>query len=670
MCAVAGPLFSSINSIKIRLAALVFAFILFSALLPMNVVALEPGDILGTDGTVLFRLVPDASSGFIREPLFSFDGHGEVTNLTVGVDGTIFLFLDQFEDVPSFLHIDPETSNQTLFLPPEGFGFHTVAEMAVDINGDLLYVPHNELDALVRYNFLTGVKTSLLWRESLPIDCNLDFEGKEEICPLPPVITDFLPIKNLFNPAGLAVDANGRIFLAHSSGTLGLPTSENIIFQVDRTSGMPALVVSKTNLLHIRGMTIDSENKILVSGLIPSDSSFHQYVGAIIRIDPDNGAEEILFLDDMTGLPVSGDIVIDKNDGFLVNSSDSLYRSNSDTGLINWVPTDFPVRAISVVPGRKCVLNGNNEGACPASVEFDPLKVNVPNLNLGNVGIIKSITVVWNESEEDRIVDLNEYLTEESDKENIRWSVTITDNLREPSFEGHGILSYRNQVFGEPTLGKIIFAGVNAKHTHTGDSDNLMVVIYPQVTQDAFTTWYKMERQDTAWHTLLPRVYSTIVRPITAIQPLGIIMVQDPEASCSLDKQRWEDDIGNFIVCDRTCHPGAEYEMRSEMLNGGHGHQAMYDAAGNLIPGGVGAGTADRAHHSRADMHRDLDILPFIWAAQLDANPVEANFIPLDGPFLGLTKILVHQGLHLRQYLEVRPPMTENPLDFGECDDF
>jgi hypothetical protein len=91
--------------------------------------------------------------------------------------------------------------------------------------------------------------------------------------------------------------------------------------------------------------------------------------------------------------------------------------------------------------------------------------------------------------------------------------------------------------------------------------------------------------------------------------------------------------------------------MRSETVAGGHGHQATYDGAGNLILSGVAAGTADR-FESGTSAHANGDALPFIWASQLDGNPVQ------EGAFLnyGLSDPLLYEsGENIEKYLRVRP---------------
>ena len=110
--------------------------------------------------------------------------------------------------------------------------------------------------------------------------------------------------------------------------------------------------------------------------------------------------------------------------------------------------------------------------------------------------------------------------------------------------------------------------------------------------------------------------------------------------------------------------------MRTKALGNGQtqGHQATYDSSGSIIASGLGAGTADRVSPNvdRTD-HREQDVKPFIWAAQLDANPVEGTMpLFLDIPF-DLTHPLMHRGGKLDKYLELRPIQATPSLKPDTC---
>ncbi len=172
-----------------------------------------------------------------------------------------------------------------------------------------------------------------------------------------------------------------------------------------------------------------------------------------------------------------------------------------------------------------------------------------------------------------------------------------------------------------------------------GNIDRFTLIVVPEATAARFEQWVQQERTDSAWHGNLPPVYSSLL-------PGGVNPEPDrcrPRLWPALRKVHTQ------------YHPGAAYEMRSAMQPEGSGHQAMYDAQGKLIRQGLGAGSADRASprpwnlfHLKA--HRDRDVIPFVWAAQLDGNPVNPKLFyrDFDAP-------LLRQGDHLAAYMAVRP---------------
>ena len=115
-------------------------------------------------------------------------------------------------------------------------------------------------------------------------------------------------------------------------------------------------------------------------------------------------------------------------------------------------------------------------------------------------------------------------------------------------------------------------------------------------------------------------------------------------------------------------HPGGAYEMRSRAVGDGFGHQAVYDAQGNLIRTGLGAASADRATPRLLGLgflkHRDSDVRPFVWAAQLDGNPVNPLWL-----FRDLDAALVYLGPHLQDYMGVRPALvgSHGEVPAGSC---
>jgi hypothetical protein len=111
-------------------------------------------------------------------------------------------------------------------------------------------------------------------------------------------------------------------------------------------------------------------------------------------------------------------------------------------------------------------------------------------------------------------------------------------------------------------------------------------------------------------------------------------------------------------------HPKAVYELRASSLFNEHGHQATYDAQGNIITESIKAGTADFSTPYpviigwRPINHRENDVHPYIRALQLDGNPV----LPIDksgGVSISFPRNLnrppLRVGPFTQQYLDRRP---------------
>ena len=135
----------------------------------------------------------------------------------------------------------------------------------------------------------------------------------------------------------------------------------------------------------------------------------------------------------------------------------------------------------------------------------------------------------------------------------------------------------------------------------------------------------------------------------------------DPEPSdCA--EQRWK----SFKDSDTYYHPNGYYKARSEKTPNGHGHQAIYNQSAIIIRGGVSAGSADKEapfpSNLNPNLHVDADVKPFIWAAQLDGNPVEEDFTTMTAP-------LLHEGANLLRYFDRRPAIANglDDLSPGQC---
>jgi hypothetical protein len=242
----------------------------------------------------------------------------------------------------------------------------------------------------------------------------------------------------------------------------------------------------------------------------------------------------------------------------------------------------------------------NYDVAIP-KVEFDdPEKVNKKNIaTVLPWPVAKSASLIWDHSQ---TVDFTYYLTPASDAENVIWIIndtTIKSN----------VYDYGNS----PSLNEMRKIRIEAVHRNDNAvSDRMVLVIVPQSTDDKYRDWVS-GNLDISWINELPSVYSSLSENHT-----------DPEPRLSdCNSQRWL----TVSPLDKEYHPFASYEMRSEEING-HGHQACYNSNGDLIDKGISAGTADFSHSSDPfgeNGHIAQDVLPFIWAGQLDGNPIQGT---------------------------------------------
>lgn len=169
-------------------------------------------------------------------------------------------------------------------------------------------------------------------------------------------------------------------------------------------------------------------------------------------------------------------------------------------------------------------------------------------------------------------------------------------------------------------------------------SDEFRLILLPPTTQARFDAWFDHEKNDLAWLSLLPPVYSTLGPGDSNPEP----------DHCG--QKFWQ----GVHKLNSNFHPGGAFEMRSRPVEGGHGHQAVYDLQGLLIRKGPGEGSADKGAPTLFGLagHRDQDVRPYVWAVQLDGNPVDPIlfFRNLNGP-------LLRQGVHIAEYLSVRPAL-------------
>lgn len=208
--------------------------------------------------------------------------------------------------------------------------------------------------------------------------------------------------------------------------------------------------------------------------------------------------------------------------------------------------------------------------------------------------------------------------------------------------------------------------GVKYKDRSTLEDAAILVVVNESASTN-HTNWADFEQQEldsNNWQASLPSLYGS----------LGALPDIDPEFELGTggvcDPDRWKPPFVfgvGIIEFSGSYHPGAVFGMRSEPISGGHGHQATYDINGLLITDPkLGAGSVDKFSPEFGDSHINADVLPFVRAAQLDGNPVEAflNAIPIR-----MEGKLLHFGTHLQRYFELRPVEIENVsrLSVGQC---
>ena len=279
--------------------------------------------------------------------------------------------------------------------------------------------------------------------------------------------------------------------------------------------------------------------------------------------------------------------------------------------------------------------------------EFDESKVNQRNLYKdkdNQNGIDKSAMIIW-EDYPGQIVDLKYFLTQDCAdliKEENKYIVWKVDgNSQESNEHNYGL---------KPDPDKInsfeieAFCGSNTEEP----MDRMILVVVPVATKIAFDNWYNIELIDTRWLDELPYVYSSLEDNNSNPEP--------PDCN----PQLWD----NVKALNSYYHPEANLQMRSLFTERFHGHQATYQDNGNLFRSGVSAGTADKASPDVDPFaHRDNDAIPFVWAAQLDGNPVEGNLT-----YINLTAPLMYEDKNLEKYLQVRPVVWKGrELEKGTC---
>jgi hypothetical protein len=280
-------------------------------------------------------------------------------------------------------------------------------------------------------------------------------------------------------------------------------------------------------------------------------------------------------------------------------------------------------------------------GSSGAAFTFiDPSKLNVSNLD-STRGIQYTYPHVLRPGQP--FVDLHSVLQNSARNRALTWNAN-----------GRPVTNGRLPLRCEPAENRVhLYRIVVADGERSRDEFTLLVI--PSATAIKFQEWLRAERKDLNWIQALPPVYSRLLPGGSNPEPAGC----NPRLWPVLRKVHV-----NY-------HPGAAYEMRSAIREDGSGHQATYDAGGQLLRHGTGAGSADRAaprpyNIFRLIAHRNQDVQPFLWAAQLDGNPVNPKpfYLDFDAP-------LVREGEHLRAYMGVRPTFNPSQREIppGVCAD-
>ncbi len=130
----------------------------------------------------------------------------------------------------------------------------------------------------------------------------------------------------------------------------------------------------------------------------------------------------------------------------------------------------------------------------------------------------------------------------------------------------------------------------------TQEFDKLWMVVNSPDTQTEFDNWYA-QNSDISWTTNLPPPFASITIAVSS----GTTNAVDPEPEIP---NLW----GTPHSINSYLHHDAKYEIRSNPVAGGHGHQATYDKTGALIENPIAAGTADlfapyKANGKRPTVH-------------------------------------------------------------------
>jgi hypothetical protein len=258
----------------------------------------------------------------------------------------------------------------------------------------------------------------------------------------------------------------------------------------------------------------------------------------------------------------------------------------------------------------------------------------------------KCVSKVWETSHK---INLIEYLIDADDpskrtlfEQNIKWKV---DGVEQTSHE----VDYGSEPAEDKHAHR--FVELLAK-SGGGTIDRLIITVVPRSTKTKWDAWYPVEKADVAWFAALPPMFSFIE---IAVGADGLL--PRPDRNFNPFFYAIPHSISTFY------HPGASFEMRSFPTGDKNAHQVCYDSAGDLLLKGVKAGSADKVMswappiQWSVEGHKNADVKPFVWAAQLDGNPVEGSGTP---EYIDLNQPMLYEGWYIDKYLEVRPPVPNN----------
>lgn len=177
--------------------------------------------------------------------------------------------------------------------------------------------------------------------------------------------------------------------------------------------------------------------------------------------------------------------------------------------------------------------------------------------------------------------------------------------------------------------------------------DNLWIVVSCKEMEQLYSEW-KVSETNLEWTLNLPKPFSSLNNSTN-----GIIK--------SMKQTQWRE--AEEITSRSYMHHNALYEMRSFVVDGGHGHQATYNADGSLIVSSIAAGSADKTSpqsiwNGSTVEHRRLDVHPYVRALQLDGNPILTDNmlgILTDSIPTRLSRPCLFQGNDAEAYLDRRP---------------